>query len=256
MSFINGPQLLPSIQTPSISNPTKTHYHFKYHTTITSEQHSKNKIEIRVCTNKTCRRQGSMATLDTLMGIAPPHVSVSPCGCLGRCGAGPNLVVLPQAAMASHCGTPARAAQIMAHVCGDSDANVSRNLDALAFWKRAEVEFEAGHLSNAEALFSQAIEAKPTGGIHIAYKGRSAVRLASGNFVGALEDANEALVIAPHYAQAYISQGDAFLAMDELEAAENSYSMALQADPLVRRSKSFKSGVQLLQDKRSSETVP
>ncbi|XP_074317741.1 uncharacterized protein LOC141653788 isoform X2 [Silene latifolia] len=199
MSFIHGLQFLPSIQTCFIKTQ---YYHYKYHSTITSEQHSNN-IEIRVCTNKTCRRQGSMVTLDTLLGIAPPHVSVSPSGCLGRCGAGPNLVVLPQAAMASHCGTPARAAQVMAHVCGDPDpdGNVRRNLDALALRKRAEVELEDGHLSIAEALFSQAIEAKPIGGIHIAYQGRAAVRLASGNFDGALEDANEALVIAPHYAQ-------------------------------------------------------
>lgn len=40
--------------------------------------------------------------------------------------------------------------------------------------------------------------------------------------------------------QAYIYQGDAFLAMDEFGAAENAYSYALSIDPSIRRSKSFK----------------
>lgn len=40
--------------------------------------------------------------------------------------------------------------------------------------------------------------------------------------------------------QAYICQGDAFLAMDQLDLAEKSYSIALEIDPSIRRSKSFK----------------
>lgn len=40
--------------------------------------------------------------------------------------------------------------------------------------------------------------------------------------------------------QAYICQGDAFLAMDEFGEAENAYSHALSVDPSIRRSKSFK----------------
>lgn len=40
--------------------------------------------------------------------------------------------------------------------------------------------------------------------------------------------------------QAYICQGDALLAMEEWDAAEKAYSAALQLDPSIRRSKSFK----------------
>ncbi|RLM74681.1 small glutamine-rich tetratricopeptide repeat-containing protein 2 [Panicum miliaceum] len=42
-------------------------------------------MEVRVCTNRTCARQGGREDL------APPRVDVDSCGCLGRCGAGPNL---------------------------------------------------------------------------------------------------------------------------------------------------------------------
>ncbi|XP_047264878.1 uncharacterized protein LOC107864509 isoform X1 [Capsicum annuum] len=40
--------------------------------------------------------------------------------------------------------------------------------------------------------------------------------------------------------QGYISKGDAFMALDQVDAAEKSYSMALEIDPSIRHSKSFK----------------
>ena len=40
--------------------------------------------------------------------------------------------------------------------------------------------------------------------------------------------------------QAYICQGDAFMAMDQFVSAEKSYLTSLQKDPSIRRSKSFK----------------
>lgn len=146
----------------------------------------------------------------------------------------------------------------MVQICGedDDDGVARRSLDALAFRKRAEIEMESGNFSEAEGLFTQAIEGKPIGGVHVVYKGRSVVRLASGNFVGALEDAKEALVWHPQYAEAYICQGDAFLAMDQLEAAEQSYNMALECDRSLYRSKSFKTRIEKLREKMTSTSMP
>ncbi|KAG5522479.1 hypothetical protein RHGRI_034602 [Rhododendron griersonianum] len=186
--------------------------------------------EIRVCVNRTCRRQGSMETLKTLSGIAPPHVSVNSCGCLGRCGAGPNLVVLPQSTFFAHCGTPARAARVMLDSCGGDYDDWTNSLAALALRNRAE-----DLLANVIA-----INLKPFGGIHVLYKARSSARLVTGNLAEALEDAKEALTIAPKYPEAYICQGDALMAMEQFDAAERSYAMALELDPSIRRSKSFK----------------
>ncbi|XP_021747313.1 uncharacterized protein LOC110713147 isoform X2 [Chenopodium quinoa] len=198
---------LSPLNSPPKSKPTKTipNHTLSCKPTDPFSSPSKNSnVEIRVCTNRTCRRQGSLQILETVLGISPAHVSVTSCGCLGRCGNGPNLVVLSPAAMISHCGTAARAAELMVEVCGGGGDDFDlgkRSLDALAFRKRGEVEFEKQNYSEAESLFSQAIEAKPIGGIHITYKGRSAVRLASGNLSGALEDVREALVYAPLYAE-------------------------------------------------------
>ncbi|KAK9925662.1 hypothetical protein M0R45_022933 [Rubus argutus] len=201
--------------------------------------------EIRVCTNRSCRRQGSMQTLETLTALAPPNVAVKSCGCLSRCGNGPNLVALPAGTLVGHCGTRARAAEVLVTVCGgafDSDA-ANKSLEALALRSKAEMERNNNNFSQAELFLSQAIELTPIGGIHITYKDRSVARLALGNHSGALEDAAQALALNPLYPEAYICQGDAFLAMSQFDSAHNSYLTALQIDPSIRRSKSFKARI-------------
>lgn len=158
--------------------------------------------EIRVCTNRTCRRQGSFETLETLSGLAPPNVAVKFCGCLGRCGGGPNLVVLPDGLIVGHCGTAARAAEVMVTLFANARGyDPKRCLDALALRKRADIEFAKRNFTEAELLLSQAIDLKPFGGMHVTFKWRSFVRLELGNYCGALEDAEEALALAPGYSE-------------------------------------------------------
>lgn len=116
------------------------------------------KIEIRVCTDRACRKQGSLDTLQVLSGIGPPFVAVNSCGCLGHCGAGPNAVVLPGAVYVKHCGTATRAAEIMAFVClgrDDVEGESRKSLEALALRKRAEDEMGNGNFSEAHSLLSQ-----------------------------------------------------------------------------------------------------
>lgn len=108
---------------------------------------------------------------------------------------------------------------------------------------------ERGNFDEAEALLSKAIDLKPSGGLQFVYRFRSAARLARADAEGALQDAEEACLIAPRFPQAYICQGDAFLAMEEWAAAEKAYSNALLIDPSIRRSQSFKARVAKLQEK-------
>ncbi|XP_042431860.1 uncharacterized protein LOC122018575 [Zingiber officinale] len=204
--------------------------------------------EIRVCVNRTCGRQGSREILAVFSSICPPGVSVISCGCLGRCGGGPNLAVLPAGALIGHCGTAAKAAQILAEICGPG-FDPRRNLEALALSKEAEAALEKGNAAEAESLLSQAIDLQPSGGVHLIYKSRSSVRLTMGDKIGALEDAKRASLLAPNFAQAYICEGDVLLAMEEWNGAEEAYSVALQLDPSIRRSKSFKARVAKLQEK-------
>ncbi|KVH91438.1 Tetratricopeptide-like helical [Cynara cardunculus var. scolymus] len=189
--------------------------------------------EIRVCTNRTCRRQGSMESLQVLSGIAPPNITVNSCGCLGRCGAGPNLVILPSATFVSHCATAARAAEIMAIVTGFDLGSWNKSLEALSIRKKAEVHMEKGDFATAEILLSQALDLNPVGGIHHIYRHRSVARLAMNNTIAALGDAIEASTLAPKNPQ----------------VAGDSYSMALELDPSIRRSKSFKARIAKLEEK-------
>lgn len=126
--------------------------------------------EIRVCTNRTCRRQGSMQILEALTDLAPPNVSVKSSGCLGRCGAGPNLVALPAATLVAHCGTTARAAEVLVALVlprgrgGDGgggsnwDSIVNKSLEALALRNKARSEVvDKNNFSQAELLLSQVL---------------------------------------------------------------------------------------------------
>ncbi|GAA0176092.1 hypothetical protein LIER_29148 [Lithospermum erythrorhizon] len=213
---------------------------------IEEETKKKNHIEIRVCTNRTCRKQGSLDTLLVVSGIAPPNVSVTSCGCLGRCGSGPNVVVLPEAVLFNHCGTPYKAASLMLSAlkasgeyeyqdCVD-DQLIKNCLEGLALRKRAEDEISRGDFSIAFSLLSQAIDIDAFGGLHVIYKDRSAASLAMGDLPKALEDANAALELAPEYSEAYICLADALMAMDQIDGAEESYSIALTLNPSLRRS--------------------
>ncbi|PKA48477.1 hypothetical protein AXF42_Ash019933 [Apostasia shenzhenica] len=195
--------------------------------------------EIRVCVNRSCGRQGSREMLEILTGMAPADIAVSSCGCLGRCGAGPNFVVLPGGSIVGHCGTAARAVQLLADICG-ADFDPRRNLEALYLRKRAEVELEKGNAFEAAALLTQAIELIPSGGLHFIFKIRSTAKLRMGDNNGALEDAKEACNIAADFPEAYICRGDALLAMGDLDEADKAYTTALDIDPSIRRSKSFK----------------
>eukprot|EP01018_Ginkgo_biloba_P011749 Gb_13736 [translate_table: standard] len=71
----------------------------------------------------------------------------------GRCGSGPNLVVLPAEIFVSHCSTPAHAARLIAIQCGASDPE--NNLTAHALKEQGNNEFQCGNLDHAEELFSQ-----------------------------------------------------------------------------------------------------
>lgn len=51
---------------------------------------------ILVCQNTTCRKQGSVQVLANFTAQLIPDVKVVGCGCLGQCGNGPMVLVLPE----------------------------------------------------------------------------------------------------------------------------------------------------------------
>lgn len=215
-------------------------------------------VEVRVCTNRTCARQGGREVLAALAGLAPPAVDVASCGCLGRCGAGPNVAasVPGSAAVFGHVGTAARGAQLLEHLLGPAEFDAALGLTALATREKAEAALEKGNADEAEALLTEVIGFNACGGLHLVYMSRSKARLEIGDIPGALGDAEEAIRIAPRFPQAHLLRGDALFAMGEYSVAEDAYADALDLDPSIRRSKSFRARVERLREKLVSVNNP
>lgn len=50
---------------------------------------------VRVCQNRTCRKQGAAKVLAAFEAMSIPGVTVIGSSCLGQCGNGPMVLVLP-----------------------------------------------------------------------------------------------------------------------------------------------------------------
>ncbi|HIK15778.1 MAG TPA: (2Fe-2S) ferredoxin domain-containing protein [Leptolyngbyaceae cyanobacterium M33_DOE_097] len=51
--------------------------------------------QVLICQNRTCLKQGSAAVLAKFLAVIRPNVTVIPTGCLGQCGSGPVVLLLP-----------------------------------------------------------------------------------------------------------------------------------------------------------------
>ncbi|MBR8837669.1 MAG: (2Fe-2S) ferredoxin domain-containing protein [Stigonema ocellatum SAG 48.90 = DSM 106950] len=50
---------------------------------------------VRVCQNRACRKQGAVKVLAAFKASPVPEVTVTGSGCLGQCGNGPIVLVVP-----------------------------------------------------------------------------------------------------------------------------------------------------------------
>lgn len=50
---------------------------------------------VRVCQNRTCKKQGSAKVLAAFTALPIPGVTVTASSCLGQCGNGPMVLILP-----------------------------------------------------------------------------------------------------------------------------------------------------------------
>lgn len=52
--------------------------------------------QVLVCQNRTCRKQNSAKVLEAFQKLSPSEVEVVASSCLGQCGNGPMVLVLPE----------------------------------------------------------------------------------------------------------------------------------------------------------------
>ena len=87
---------------------------------------------IRVCQNTTCRKQGSAKVLKALKESAPADITVEGCGCLGQCGSGPNVLILPENEWCLHVKTQTVDALLRQHLENTNQAGDRAEADSKA----------------------------------------------------------------------------------------------------------------------------
>ncbi|NES68391.1 MAG: (2Fe-2S) ferredoxin domain-containing protein [Okeania sp. SIO2D1] len=71
-----------------------------------------------VCQNRTCRKQGSAKVLAAFESSEVPNIEVEKSGCLGKCGNGPMVLVLPEEIWYSHVHIDKVAIVVEQHLLG------------------------------------------------------------------------------------------------------------------------------------------
>ncbi|HLO51965.1 MAG TPA: (2Fe-2S) ferredoxin domain-containing protein [Kamptonema sp.] len=51
---------------------------------------------VLICQNRTCRKQGGAKVLAVFQDLPVPDVTIVPSSCLGECGNGPMVLVMPE----------------------------------------------------------------------------------------------------------------------------------------------------------------
>lgn len=224
--------------------------------------------EVRICTNKTCRRQGSEAIAklsSDLEGSLHGAIRTVRSGCLGVCGAGPNVAFLPQEVVASHVGTPARFLSALEAVAGvavspalmrattlrlqgnalarEGDLRVAERVYTRALEGGGEDEDDGSSSSSSQRATSSSSGASassssllpaPEGARHLLLSNRSGVRLALGDAPGALSDAERAVAEGPAgWATALVRLAEARAALGDAEGSAAALRAAKEADPGV-----------------------
>jgi (2Fe-2S) ferredoxin len=62
---------------------------------LAGDRQSPEPISILVCQHLTCKKQGAAQVLAAIRSNIMPGITGEGCGCLGRCGNGSNVLVLP-----------------------------------------------------------------------------------------------------------------------------------------------------------------
>jgi NADH:ubiquinone oxidoreductase subunit E len=60
------------------------------------QQNPIEEIKLLICQNRTCRKQGANAVLKAFKAIENSGITIVSSGCLGQCGNGPIVLILPQ----------------------------------------------------------------------------------------------------------------------------------------------------------------
>jgi hypothetical protein len=170
--------------------------------------------------------------------LALPGLTVTESGCLGRCGAGPNVAVLPAGVVVAGLGTPARLIEILA-LASDVDLPTGL-LPATSARLAGNAAARAGDWAGAAACFTRGLSIPSAGAFATAslHANRSAARLALGDVAGAVADGDAAVEAAAALpvsssagTSAAVRQAEARAAAGDHAGAAAALETARLADP-------------------------
>lgn len=197
------------------------------------------KYDLRVCTNKTCKGQGSPGVLQFARDLSLPNLEVKSCGCLGNCGNGPNLIIMPLELQVSHVATPTDMVEVLHAQCG---IDVSTNLlKATEFRQVGNMLARSGNLKGALEKYTEGLELGIPETLHLLYSNRSGVELTLKDYEGALTDAMRAVEHAPPgFTTAYIRLIDAYYVKGLYEQAAKTLEDLIDTNPDFKKTRDYK----------------
>jgi len=82
--------------------------------------------QVLVCTNRSCKKKGSLKVLEHFQALAPSSVEVMEGGCYDECSSGPNVQVNPKDLILHAVKTKADVAALLEEHCLDSEGLVAK----------------------------------------------------------------------------------------------------------------------------------
>lgn len=185
--------------------------------------------KIRICTGKVCTKMGSKQVLKFAQDLGLEELDVGECGCLGNCGKGPNMVILPEGITLRHVSTTADIADVLAwQLKVDVPQALIKATELRLAGNQAAM---SGDFVGAIAKYQEALDLNPTRGCHMLHSNMSAAHLQAGNKEEALQHAQLAVQQAPAgFHMAYVRLIDAYYALGRFSDAAQAVQDAVKSD--------------------------
>jgi hypothetical protein len=193
---------------------------------------------LHICTSKTCRRQGSPQILKFVKDLGLEELGVEECGCLGNCGKGPNMVLMPGELRLRHVSTPADVLGILCSL----DINIEpTTLQATELRLAGNALAAGGELEAAISKYQEALALSPQKGQHMLYSNLSVAYLQLGRHEEALQAAKASVDLAPKgFHMAHVRYVDALYASGKFVEAAAALHHAVEQDLMFKTIPDYK----------------
>lgn len=193
---------------------------------------------VHICTNKTCRRQGSQQILKFTRDLGLEELDVQECGCLGNCGKGPNMVLMPGEVRLRHVSTPADMLGVLKSLSIEIEP---ATLQATELRLEGNALAGGNDLQGAISKYQQALDLNSSKGRHMLYSNLSAAYLQLGQREQALAAAKASVELAPKgFHMAHVRYVDALYASAKFDEAAAALLEAVARDATFKSIPEYK----------------